>query len=203
MAGLKRLLVLWVFGYFKPGTAAAAAHGVRQPFGLGCGACPSFGPSRSHCFGPWGGGTLFCNFRLLSIHISLKTMDIPGRKIAPKCLESERRLLAPSRCTRYVFGRPTADHVKRSLSPLCRAWSRRLPAPLPSVEGRSVFGARASPGLREECPGDERSRRSPSRQPFSIPVGLGPAVSNLGPVRNVGGVPRIQNPAQCCQYVPC
>jgi hypothetical protein len=106
------------------------------------------------------------------------------------------------RCTRYVFGRPTADHVKRSLSPLCRAWSRRLRAPLPSVEGRSVFGARASPGLREGCPGDERSRRSPSRLLPSTPTKLCPAVSNPGGGCKIGGAPSARNPVQCCQYAP-
>src|ERR1035441_2230540 len=105
-------------------------------------------------------------------------------------------------CTRNVFGAPRGHHLKRSPTPLCRASSRRLRAPLPSVEGRSVFGARASPGLREGCLGDERSRRSPSRLQFSMPVGLGPAPSNLGPGRNIGGAPSAQNAAQSRKYAP-
>src|ERR1035437_3418757 len=46
-----------------------------------------------------------------------------------------------------VFGRPTADHVKRSLSLPDRTGSRRLRAPLPSGEALSVFAERVSPGL--------------------------------------------------------
>jgi hypothetical protein len=107
-----------------------------------------------------------------------------------------------SRRTRHESGRLTAAHVKRSLSPLCQAWSRRRRAPLPSAEGRPVFGARAALGLREGCPGDERSRGSPSHLLSAPPVVLGPALSNPGPGRNVGSTPRIQNPAPCCWYAP-
>ena len=52
MARFEKPLVLRVFGYVEPGTAAAAALGTRQPFAFHRGACPSFGPSRSHGFGP-------------------------------------------------------------------------------------------------------------------------------------------------------
>src|ERR1035437_2447896 len=59
MARFEKPLVLRVFGYVERGTAAAAANGVRQPFGFHRGACPSFGPSRSHGFGPGCRRTLF------------------------------------------------------------------------------------------------------------------------------------------------
>src|ERR1035437_447772 len=83
MAGFEIPLVLLVFGYFEPGTASAAALGTRQPFGFHRGACPSFGPSRSHGFGPGCTRASIEGFRLFSVHIPLKTMDIWRRKITP------------------------------------------------------------------------------------------------------------------------
>src|ERR1035437_262992 len=83
MTGFEIPLVLWIFGYLQPGRTAAAALGVREPLGSYGGACPSFGPSRSHRFGTGCGRTLFGGFRLFGIHIPLKTMDIWGRKITP------------------------------------------------------------------------------------------------------------------------
>src|ERR1035437_3162519 len=59
MTGFEIPLVLWIFGYLQPGRTAAAANGVREPLGSYGGACPSFGPSRSHRFGTGCGRTLF------------------------------------------------------------------------------------------------------------------------------------------------
>src|ERR1035437_9592970 len=81
MSRLKRTLAFWVFSYVEPGKAAAAALGVRQPFDFHRGACPSFGPSLSHRVTTRCGRTLFGDFRLFSVHIPLKTMDICGRKV--------------------------------------------------------------------------------------------------------------------------
>ena len=62
--------MLWIFGYLQPGRTAAAANGVREPLGSYGGACPSFGPSRSHRFGTGCGRTLFGFF--VSRHPSIK-----------------------------------------------------------------------------------------------------------------------------------
>src|ERR1035437_7064385 len=59
MSRLKRTLAFWVFSYVEPGTAAAAALGVRQPFCSHGGAFAAFGPSRSHRFASGCGRTLF------------------------------------------------------------------------------------------------------------------------------------------------
>ena len=106
-----------------------------------------------------------------------------------------------SRRTRYVFGRRGASPLMLT-KPLCRAWPRRPQAPLPSVEALSAFAERASPGLREGCPNEERSRRNPSRLLPSTPTKSGPVGATPGPGRNVGAAPSTQNPAQCCQYAP-
>ena len=74
-------LLLRVFGYAEPGTAAAATNGVGKPFDFHRGACPSFGPSLSHRVHTRCGRTLFGDLRLFSVHIPLKTMDICGRKV--------------------------------------------------------------------------------------------------------------------------
>src|ERR1035437_1841727 len=44
MTGPERTLLLRAFGYCEPGTPPAATAGMGEPFGLGCGACPAFGP---------------------------------------------------------------------------------------------------------------------------------------------------------------
>src|SRR5450756_2260009 len=81
MTGFEIPLVLWIFGYLQPGRTAAAANGVREPLCSYGGACPSFGPSRAHRVTTRCGRTLFGDFRLFSVHIPLKTMDICGRKV--------------------------------------------------------------------------------------------------------------------------
>src|ERR1035437_6189495 len=52
MAGLERTLVLRFLGYFEPGTAAAAANGVRQPFCSRDGARSPLFPGLSHRLTP-------------------------------------------------------------------------------------------------------------------------------------------------------
>ena len=151
-----RSLALRLFGYFEPGRTTAAANGVRQPFCFNTGVGAPLGPSRSHCFRTGGGWTFFGDFRLFDIHILLKTMDIPGHKIL-YVLESGRRLPAPfppyTSRIRAPYSRTRQTVI---VTRLCRAWFRRLRAPLPSVEGRSVFGARASRDLPEGRQGEER-----------------------------------------------
>ena len=128
-------------------------------------------------------------------------MDIPGHKIL-YVLESGRRLPAPfppyTSRIRAPYSRSRQTVIVAAMSSLVSP-ARAL---LHSAEGRSVFGARASPSRREGCPGDERSRGSPSHLLSAPPVVLGPALSNPGPGRNVGSAPRIQNPAPCCWYAP-
>src|SRR5664280_2834580 len=81
MSRLKRTLAFWVFSYVEPGTAAAAALGVRQPFCSHGGAGMPLFPCLSHRVTTRCGRTLFGDFRLFSVHIPLKTMDICGRKV--------------------------------------------------------------------------------------------------------------------------
>src|ERR1035437_840583 len=81
MAGFEIPLVLLVFGYFEPGTATAAALGVRQPFCSHGGAGMPLFPCLSHRVTTRCGRTLFGEFRLFGVHILLKTMDICGRKV--------------------------------------------------------------------------------------------------------------------------
>ena len=81
MSRLKRTLALWVFSYVEPGTAAAAALGVRQPFCSHGGAGMPLFPCLSHRVTTRCGRTLFGDFRLFGVHILLKTMDICGRKV--------------------------------------------------------------------------------------------------------------------------
>src|ERR1035437_8862630 len=83
MSRLKRTLAFRVFGYVEPGTAAAAALGMRQPFCFHRGAGSPLVPGLPHRFGTRCSRTLFGGFRLFGIHIPLKTMDIWGRKITP------------------------------------------------------------------------------------------------------------------------
>src|ERR1017187_9150759 len=121
MSRLKRTLVLWVLGYFEPGRATAAAHGMCEPFGFHRGVGTPLVPGFPHRFGTRCRRTLFGVFRLFGIHIPLKNMDICGRKVPYGAWSRGADCRRRSRCTRDVFGRPTADNVKRSLSPLCRA----------------------------------------------------------------------------------
>ena len=93
--GLKNLWFSGVFGYVEPGRTTAATDGMREPPGFQRGASTPLFPRLPHRFGPGRGGTLFGDFRLFGVHIPLKTMDIPRRKIAPMCLESGRSLPAP------------------------------------------------------------------------------------------------------------
>ena len=81
MSRLKRTLAFWVFSYVEPGTAAAAALGVRQPFCSHGGAGMPLFPRLSHRVTTRCGRTLFGDFRLFGVHILLKTMDICGRKV--------------------------------------------------------------------------------------------------------------------------
>src|ERR1035437_5235282 len=81
MSRLKRTLAFWVFSYVEPGTAAAAALGVRQPFCSHGGAGMPLFPCLSHRVTTRCGRTLFGDFGLFSVHIPLKSMDICGRKI--------------------------------------------------------------------------------------------------------------------------
>jgi len=81
MSRLKRTLAFWVFSYVEPGTAAAAALGVRQPFCSHGGAGMPLFPCLSHRVTTRCGRTLFGDFRLFGVHILLKTMDICGRKV--------------------------------------------------------------------------------------------------------------------------
>src|SRR5450759_2039724 len=60
-----------VFGYFEPGTATAAALGMRQRFFFQSGGGTPLFPSRSHRFGPGCRRTLFV-FGLFSGHPSIK-----------------------------------------------------------------------------------------------------------------------------------
>src|ERR1017187_4875286 len=201
VTGPKGPLLLRVFGYFELGTTAAATHGVRRPFCSNTGVGAPLGPSRSHCFRTGGGWTFFGDFRLFDIHILLKTMDIPGHKIL-YVLESGRRLPAPfppyTSRIRAPYSRSRQTVIVAAMSSLVSP-ARAL---LPSVEGRSVFGARASLSLRAGCPGGGRSRRSPSRLQSAPPVELGPALSSLESGRHVGGAPNTQNPAPCYRHVP-
>src|ERR1035441_4546366 len=91
---LKGPLLLRVFGYVEPGTAAAATDRMGEPICSNTGVGAPLGPSRSHCFRTGCGWSFFGDFRLSDIHIPLKTMDIPGHKIL-YVLESGRRLPAP------------------------------------------------------------------------------------------------------------
>ena len=200
MSRPEKPLLLRVFGYVEPGTTAAATNGPSERFFFQSGGGTPLFPSRSHRFGTGGSRTLFGSFRLFDIHTPLKTMDIWRRKITlcgwspnADCRRRPAELVKHSEPRRI-----TSNSYQRRY----RTRSRRLRAPLPSCEDRSVFGARASPDLREGCPDEERSRRSPSRLPPSTPVRLGPVGATPGPGRNVGGAPRVQNPAQCCQYAP-
>src|ERR1035437_7923357 len=179
MSRLKRTLAFWVFSYVEPGTAAAAALGVRQPFCSHGGVGMPLFPCLSHRVTTRCGRTLFGDFRLFGVHILLKNMDICGRKV-PYVPGVGAQIAGPfplSTSRRCAFA---AEHFKRTFTPPGQKGSRRLRAPLPSAAGRSVFGARASLGLRAGCPGSERWRHNPSHLPFSIPVGLGPALSNPG-----------------------
>src|ERR1019366_6322467 len=197
MSRLKRTLVLRGFGYFEPGRTTAATDGMRQPFCVNTGGGAPLGPSRSHCFRT-GGGWMFLIFGFFggSSHPSIKKSETIRAQDYPMCLGSGRGLPAPFPA--YTL----RTRLTLSSTSLLRAWSRRLRAPFPSAEDRSVFAARASPGQREGRQGEERSRRSPSRPRSAPPVVLGPVGATPGPGRNVGGAPRIQNSAQCCQYVP-
>src|SRR5674476_362872 len=83
MAGFEIPLVFRAFGYVEPGSAAAAALGMRQRFLFQCGAGTPLFPGLPHRLTPGCGRTFFGGFRLFGIHIPLKTMDIWGRKITP------------------------------------------------------------------------------------------------------------------------
>src|ERR1035437_1198111 len=83
MAGFEIPLVLLVFGYFEPGTATAAALGMRQRFFFQSGGGTPLFPGLPHRFGTGGSRASIEGFRLFSVHIPLKTMDIWRRKITP------------------------------------------------------------------------------------------------------------------------
>ena len=115
MARFEKPLVLRVFGYVEPGTAAAAALGTRQPFAFHRGACPSFGPSRSHGFGPGCRRTLLVlDFFGGGGHFSIKNcetipaQDYLGRPLDPAASSAVRHSKCGfscwrrSRCARQV-----------------------------------------------------------------------------------------------------
>src|ERR1039458_3086642 len=99
MAGFEIPLVLLVFGYFEPGTATAAALGVLEPLGFHRSACPSFGPSRSHGFGPGCRRTLLVlDFFGGGGHFSIKNcetipaQDYLGRPLDPAASSAVRQI---------------------------------------------------------------------------------------------------------------
>jgi hypothetical protein len=134
---LKRTLAFWVFSYVEPGTAAAAALGVRQPFCSHGGAGMPLFPCLSHRVTTRCGRTLFGDFRLFGVHILLKTMDIPRRKIAPVCLESGRSLPA---IVTYSGAEP------RLLPGFSLSWGLRRPVAL--VAGRGTAFTEGSRSAR-------------------------------------------------------
>src|ERR1035437_2498786 len=103
MAGLERTLVLRVFGYFEPGTAAAAANGVRQPFYSRGGARSPLFPGLSHRLTPGCCRLLFAVrfFGGNGGHPSINIFGTIRAQDHPLCVWSRRRSLrAPfSLCT--------------------------------------------------------------------------------------------------------
>src|ERR1019366_9919330 len=126
---------------------------------------------------------------LMSVMEALEHVDLQER--ARRCPRgfAEPLLLAPlplyALRIRAPYSRSRQTVIVAAMSSLVSP-ARAL---LPSVEGRSVFGARASLSLRAGCPGGGRSRRSPSRLQSAPPVELGPALSSLESGRHVGGAP--------------
>src|ERR1035437_6422617 len=111
---------------------------------------------------------------------------LPGVPFGAGCffgretLQVQVLLPAPFPLCTSGSGAFAAEHFKRTFTPPGQKGSRRLRAPLPSAAGRSVFGARASLGLRAGCPSDERWRHNPSHLLIATPVVLGPTLSNPG-----------------------
>ena len=108
MTGFEIPLVLWIFGYLQPGRTAAAANGVREPLGSYGGACPSFGPSRSHRFGTGCGRTLFV-FRVfggsgghppIKKCESIPAQDYLGRPMKPAAFSAVRHPKCGCSCRR-------------------------------------------------------------------------------------------------------
>src|ERR1035437_7307450 len=93
MTGPERTLLLRVFGYFEPGTATAATDRMGEPFGLGCGARPAFGPCLPHRFRT-GGGWTFLIFGLFggSSHPPIKNPEnIAAQDYGVQALPTGRR----------------------------------------------------------------------------------------------------------------
>src|SRR5664280_560322 len=133
MSRLKRTLAFWVFSYVEPGTAAAAALGVRQPFCSHGGAGMPLFPCLSHRVTTRCGRTLFGDFRLFGVHILLKPMDICGRKV-PYMPGVEAQIGGAVPAARVTYS--------GALQPItsnghCRRYVEL--APFPSAEDRSVF----------------------------------------------------------------
>ena len=111
---LKRTLAFWVFGYVEPGTAAAAALGMRQPFCSRGGARSPLFPSLSHRLTPGCRRLLFAvrffggsgGHPFIKIFGNIRAQDYP-LCVWSRGADCRRR----SRCTCYAFGRLTADHL--------------------------------------------------------------------------------------------
>src|ERR1035441_5271606 len=124
-SGFEIPLTLRVFGYFEPGTAAAAALGMRQPFCVNTGGGAPLGPSRSHCFRT-GGGWMFLIFGFFggSSHPSIKKSETIRAQDYPMCLGSGRGLPAPFPA--YTLRTRTSHSRQRRYVELGLAGSERL-----------------------------------------------------------------------------
>src|ERR1035441_7266339 len=133
---LKGPLLLRVFGYVEPGTAAAATDRMGEPFCSNTGVGAPLGPSRSHCFRT-GGGWSFLIFGFFggNSHPSIRKSENIQAQDSLCALKSGCSRRRRSRRTRYVFGGP-----RRITSNAYQAAMSSLASPAPSA-----FAFRRSP----------------------------------------------------------